>query len=140
MSKKVFFPYLDSLRFVAFFLVFWHHSFAYVVRLLPSPSQFFSNMLKAWTDTGGEGVHIFFVLSGFLITYLLVEEAKEFGSINIPHFYIRRILRIWPLYYFILINTIFKNARCGFILSGRLFIHLNALQVELKRLVTVNAV
>jgi peptidoglycan/LPS O-acetylase OafA/YrhL len=44
------------------------------------------------------GVSIFFVLSGFLITYLLQQE-KESGKIHIKKFYIRRILRIWPLYY-----------------------------------------
>lgn len=44
------------------------------------------------------GVSIFFALSGFLITYLLLLE-KEKGPINIKHFYIRRTLRIWPLYY-----------------------------------------
>ena len=48
------------------------------------------------------GVTIFFVLSGFLITYLLMHE-KEKKPINIKSFYIRRILRIWPLYYFYLV-------------------------------------
>ncbi|MDO8316023.1 MAG: acyltransferase [Flavobacterium sp.] len=48
------------------------------------------------------GVSIFFALSGFLITYLLLLE-KEKTSINIKHFYIRRILRIWPLYYLYII-------------------------------------
>src|ERR1700728_4770958 len=46
---------------------------------------------------GGQGVSMFFVLSGFLITYLLVLEKKEEHKINIRYFYIRRILRIWPL-------------------------------------------
>jgi peptidoglycan/LPS O-acetylase OafA/YrhL len=50
------------------------------------------------TSLAGFGVSIFFVLSGFLITYLLLEE-KKIRSINIKHFYIRRVLRIWPLYY-----------------------------------------
>lgn len=49
-------------------------------------------------DLAGYGVSMFFVLSGFLITYLLWEE-KERQSINIKKFYLRRILRIWPLYY-----------------------------------------
>lgn len=46
----------------------------------------------------GFGVSIFFALSGFLITYLLLLE-KEKQAINVQHFYFRRILRIWPLYY-----------------------------------------
>lgn len=44
------------------------------------------------------GVTIFFALSGFLITYLLQVEA-EVGEISIRKFYVRRVLRIWPLYY-----------------------------------------
>jgi len=48
------------------------------------------------------GVSIFFSLSGFLITYLLLKEARK-SEINIKHFYIRRMLRIWPLYYLYLI-------------------------------------
>jgi peptidoglycan/LPS O-acetylase OafA/YrhL len=50
------------------------------------------------TLLAGFGVSIFFALSGFLITYLLLEERK-IQEINIRNFYIRRILRIWPLYY-----------------------------------------
>ena len=45
------------------------------------------------------GVNFFFVLSGFLITYLLIEEKKLRGKINIPNFWLRRVLRIWPLYF-----------------------------------------
>ncbi|MBI1227078.1 MAG: acyltransferase family protein [Bacteroidetes bacterium] len=51
------------------------------------------------------GVTIFFVLSGFLITYLLLQE-KQYGEINIRHFYVRRILRIWPLYYLYLVLSL----------------------------------
>jgi peptidoglycan/LPS O-acetylase OafA/YrhL len=50
------------------------------------------------TLLGGFGVSMFFALSGFLITFLLLKE-KQLGEINIKHFYIRRLLRIWPLYY-----------------------------------------
>jgi peptidoglycan/LPS O-acetylase OafA/YrhL len=53
----------------------------------------------------GFGVSIFFVLSGFLITYLIQIE-KEHQVINIKKFYMRRILRIWPLYYVYLIITL----------------------------------
>jgi peptidoglycan/LPS O-acetylase OafA/YrhL len=49
-------------------------------------------------DLAGYGVSIFFALSGFLITYLLlVEKGKQ--PIDVKKFYIRRILRIWPIYY-----------------------------------------
>lgn len=58
-------------------------------------------------NLGGLGVYFFFVLSGFLITYLLLAEKEKFGSISIKQFYIRRILRIWPLYYFVLILGFF---------------------------------
>ncbi len=44
-------------------------------------------------------VTTFFVISGFLITYLLLNEIKKTNDVSIPKFYMRRILRIWPLYY-----------------------------------------
>lgn len=47
------------------------------------------------------------MLSGFLITFLLLKEKEFFGKINFKNFYIRRILRIWPLYYFIVILSLF---------------------------------
>ncbi|AHF17532.1 hypothetical protein NIASO_09355 [Niabella soli DSM 19437] len=47
---------------------------------------------------GNYGVPLFFFLSAFLITELLIREQDSFGKINVRSFYIRRILRIWPLY------------------------------------------
>jgi len=52
----------------------------------------------------GFGVTLFFVISGFLITYLLLKEYVKTNTIEIKKFYARRVLRIWPIYYlFILI-------------------------------------
>lgn len=47
-------------------------------------------------------VVLFFVLSGFLITFLLVKEKEKYGRISLKKFYLRRIFRIWPLYYLII--------------------------------------
>ena len=57
------------------------------------------------TDAPGAqiGVNIFFIISGFLITLLLLKEENNFGSISLKNFYIRRVIRIFPVYYFILL-------------------------------------
>ncbi len=51
-----------------------------------------------FTSKGGLGVNFFFVLSGFLITYLILNEKKTSGQFHLGFFLIRRTLRIWPLY------------------------------------------
>lgn len=56
---------------------------------------------------GKTGVTIFFALSGFLITYLLLEEKRNFSAVNLKAFYIRRMLRIWPLYFLLVIIGFF---------------------------------
>lgn len=56
---------------------------------------------------GKLGVILFFVLSGFLISYLLFKEEAETNSINIKGFYMRRIFRIWPLYFLIIVLALF---------------------------------
>jgi len=51
---------------------------------------------------GGLGVDIFFLISGFLITNLLIKEYETYGKVSFKKFYIRRTLRIFPAYYFLL--------------------------------------
>ena len=48
---------------------------------------------------GKRGVHVFFMLSGFLITLLLIKEKSKLGKVALGKFYMRRIFRIWPLYF-----------------------------------------
>ena len=57
-------------------------------------------------DLAGYGVTMFFVLSGFLITFLLLKEKKMTNTINYKFFFIRRALRIWPLYFLYLLILI----------------------------------
>lgn len=104
MNSKYFY-WLDNFRFLAFFLVFWQHSFAHSLHMFFPYSE--GSYIKAFMDTGGIGVHLFFVLSGFLITFLLIKEHNSYGGINIKKFYIRRCLRIWPLYYLVMLLGIF---------------------------------
>lgn len=96
--KKIHFPGLNGVRFIAALLVIIDHTELFKSYLgLPT---LWANSYSAYL--GAFGVSIFFVLSGFLITYLLLVEKKE-GFIQIKHFYLRRILRIWPLYYLLVL-------------------------------------
>jgi peptidoglycan/LPS O-acetylase OafA/YrhL len=64
--------------------------------------------LSPFTTFGGYlGVIFFFVLSGFLITYLLLQEKERSNTIGIKNFYIRRILRIWPIYFLLIFAGFF---------------------------------
>ena len=97
-KKTIYFEGLNGLRFIAAFAVIVTH-----IELIKSSfgmKNYWKNPLVF--NLGGLGVYFFFVLSGFLITYLLLAEKKRFHTIDIKSFYIRRILRIWPLYYAIL--------------------------------------
>jgi len=100
--KKIQFPGLNGVRFVAAFLVIVDHTELFKSYL--GYPTLWANSYSAYL--GAFGVSIFFVLSGFLITYLLLEEQQE-APIRIRHFYLRRILRIWPLYYLILVLGFF---------------------------------
>jgi len=98
-------PELDVLRFGAFLLVFIHHGFPlttaeYVGWGVP---QTLATLFAAGARAGALGVDLFFALSAYLITELLLREQRLQGTFDIRAFYIRRILRIWPLYYFALL-------------------------------------
>ena len=98
-QPKLFFPNLDGLRFFAFFAVFINHAMGCLGYSNNHPE--FNFIKKHFLMNGDLGVSFFFVLSGFLITYLLLQEKEASKKINIKYFYMRRVLRIWPLYFFI---------------------------------------
>ena len=70
--------------------------------LLGTPAQDLERILSF----GYLGVDFFFVLSGFLITYLILKEKEQTGKINVKDFYIRRFLRIWPLYFAVIVFSL----------------------------------
>jgi peptidoglycan/LPS O-acetylase OafA/YrhL len=96
-KEKIFFPNLDGFRFVCFFAVFLYHCNGIILVGLNNNSV--KTTLNFLFQNGDVGVNAFFVLSGFLITFLLIKEKKLNTRISLRNFYIRRILRIWPLFY-----------------------------------------
>lgn len=96
-------PNLNGIRFLAACVVFIAHV-EQIKQLNNLPNLMQSNTFFK-SESGFLGVTLFFVLSGFLITHLLIAERKKTGVINLKSFYLRRILRIWPLYFFILISS-----------------------------------
>jgi len=99
IKKHLYFENLDGLRFLCFLSVFFFHSFYTEFDEIKNiPLYHF--LKRDVFGNGNIGVNFFFVLSGFLITFLLIEEKKLNGQINVKKFWIRRILRIWPLYFF----------------------------------------
>lgn len=98
-QKSFFFPNLNGIRFIAAMLVVIDHIESMkLCFLLPNRTE-----IPFFYALGKLGVVLFFVLSGFLITYLLMTEQQCTRTISIKNFYIRRILRIWPLYFLIVI-------------------------------------
>ncbi len=98
-KKNIYFENLDGLRFLCFLSVFLFHSFHTELDFIKNDSVYHFIKRDVFGN-GNIGVNFFFVLSGFLITYLLLEEKETTGNISLGKFWIRRILRIWPLFYF----------------------------------------
>jgi peptidoglycan/LPS O-acetylase OafA/YrhL len=90
---RIYLPAIDGLRLIAALLVFIYHF----------PRPLIGGPLRLIRETGWTGVDLFFVISTFLFTVLLSEEFHRTGTIKIGYFYLRRCLRIMPLYYFYLI-------------------------------------
>lgn len=124
-TKPVYFPGLNGLRFFAAFAVILTHvelmkKYLGFAHLWLDPGRMYSTSAivhvsrgeVSWfspivAEAGPLGVIFFFVLSGFLITFLLYREFDQEGKIAIGGFYMRRILRIWPLYFLIFLLGFF---------------------------------
>jgi peptidoglycan/LPS O-acetylase OafA/YrhL len=86
-------PSLDGLRAASVVIVALSHSPLHLSRW----SDRFAGVDLSWI--GQSGVDVFFVISGFLITYLLLKESKSRGVILLKNFYFRRFFRIFPPFY-----------------------------------------
>lgn len=104
LPKKtyLYFANLDGIRAIAALLVVLSH-----IQLHKKLQGIHHGDVIDFKNFGKIGVTIFFTLSGFLISYLLLEEKKRFKHIALKAFYIRRILRIWPLYFLLIIVGFF---------------------------------
>jgi len=100
-APRFYIPQLDGLRFCAFLGVFVSHA-SNANGELPTGDVLWYH--AAWWGrsallAGALGVELFFVLSSYLITSLLLRELDAKGRVDVPAFWIRRALRIWPLYF-----------------------------------------
>ncbi len=125
-QRRFYQPELDGLRFYAFLGVFVCHT-------LPFEGTFYRRfhlpmpwLWGAVAKSGAAGVDLFFALSAFLITSILLREREETGGISLRRFYLRRILRIWPLYFVlialgvVLAHTMAKQSLPWYYVAGYL--------------------
>ena len=108
---------LDGLRAIAVLLVVLSHGSALLLARNTGTA-----------GTGGIGVGIFFVLSGYLITSLLLREHSNRGRISLRDFYVRRALRIWPLYYAVLLLQLVVLVHINSRLWGGVWVSTNSPQ------------
>ena len=101
-EQKIYFNNLDSIRFIAALMVYLGHGIRPSFQFLPIKNTFWEDILN-FVSNGPTGVYLFFVLSGFLITYLLITEHELNLKVSLKNFYIRRVLRIWPLYFLVIL-------------------------------------
>lgn len=97
---------IDGIRALSIILVLVYHAF--LVYDIANPNENVTSILAqlgvgwAWAWNGDKGVDVFFVMSGFLISGILLRQYDKEGRLNLKNFYIRRYLRLTPAYYFML--------------------------------------
>jgi peptidoglycan/LPS O-acetylase OafA/YrhL len=104
LQERFYFPELDAIRFFLFWGVWGYHALpkeasVYTEHHVPaSLAVLIASIIKA----GMASLDVFFILSAFLITELLLREKELRGVPDLKAFYVRRLLRIWPLYFFMI--------------------------------------
>lgn len=91
-------PSLNGLRAISITIVITYHFNEHYHFATSKIANYFGFVFF----NGAFGVNVFFVISGFLITTLLIKEKQTSGGISLKKFYLRRMIRIFPAYYFLL--------------------------------------
>lgn len=107
--KVIKYPSLNGLRAISILLVIMHHLGEQYNFLNDIPNIHWLNPVLFTIQDGHLGVNVFFVISGFLITSIMLQEEEQTKTISLKNFYIRRTLRIFPAYYFMLLIYFFLN-------------------------------
>ena len=95
---KYYFPQLDSIRGLSFLAVYLFHAVH-----PPFGEGFISRMLEYFYNSLALSIDVFFILSSFLLTWLGINEYKIKGNFSFINYFIRRVLRIWPLYFLLML-------------------------------------
>ncbi|MBX7227115.1 MAG: acyltransferase [Chitinophagales bacterium] len=103
LGEKTYFENLDGLRFIFAAMVFLSH---FVVMLQAFDICYVAENIQ-FKELGAVSVTAFFVLSGFLITFILLSEKERTKDINYVSFIKKRVLRIWPLYFLMIVVVYF---------------------------------
>jgi len=131
-TSPVYFKNLNAIRVIAALFVFMQHAVLPALQHIQLEDLNAARLVSMITS-GGTGVSIFFVLSGFLITYLIISEIEQVGRFDLRSFYMRRMLRIWPLYlsvvffWFIIYGGAKYLMGMGGDIGSNLFMHLSFL-------------
>ncbi len=96
-GKRSYFPALDGIRFILIILVMGYHI------EIKYPADFDSYRIQGLVD-GKLAVDVFFVISGFLITYILLSEQERYGKISLKGFYVKRFFRLFPVYLLVIVT------------------------------------
>jgi peptidoglycan/LPS O-acetylase OafA/YrhL len=113
-SSVTYFDNFDALRFISAFAVLLFHKFNNFDWKFFDEYPLIYKTLNFISRNGFIGVNFFFVLSGFLITYLIIKEIDKHNEFNFRNFIVRRILRIWPVYFILVaISYIHKGNSDG---------------------------
>jgi peptidoglycan/LPS O-acetylase OafA/YrhL len=103
IKQRFYDPSLDIVRFIACALVLFHHIVSLSIADIDisiHQNYLLQQVIKNLALWGGFGVIYFYTLSAFLLTKLFFLEYESTGSVLLGKFWVRRCLRIWPLYFF----------------------------------------